>query len=44
MIGCFPTLMEEMYAVADNDKVMPPKSAWFDPKDRSGKFLKLRQR
>ncbi len=42
MIGCYPTSMQEMYAVADNDKVMPPKSIWFDPKVRSGIFLKLR--
>ena len=43
MIGCYPTSMAEMYAVADNNKVMPPKSTWFDPKVRSGIFLKLRQ-
>ena len=43
MIGCYPTSMDEMYAVADNNKVMPPKSTWFDPKVRSGIFLKLRQ-
>ena len=42
MIGCYPTSMEDMYAVADNNKVMPPKSTWFDPKVRSGIFLKLR--
>ena len=43
MIGCYPTSMAEMYAVADNNRVMPPKSTWFDPKVRSGIFLKLRQ-
>ncbi len=43
MLGCYPTSMEEMYAVADNNRVMPPKSTWFDPKVRSGIFLKLRQ-
>ena len=43
MFGCYPTSMQEMYAVADNNKVMPPKSTWFDPKVRSGIFLKLRQ-
>ena len=43
MLGCYPTSMDEMYAVADNNKVMPPKSTWFDPKVRSGIFLKLRQ-
>ncbi len=43
MFGCYPTSMLEMYAVADNNRVMPPKSTWFDPKVRSGIFLKLRQ-
>ena len=43
MLGCYPTSMTEMYAVADNNRVMPPKSTWFDPKVRSGIFLKLRQ-
>lgn len=43
MLGCYPTSMEEMYAVADNNMVMPPKSTWFDPKVRSGIFLKLRE-
>lgn len=43
MVGCYPTSMKEMYAVADNNYVMPPKSTWFDPKVRSGIFLKLRR-
>ena len=43
MLGCYPTSMQEMYTVADNSLVMPPKSTWFDPKVRSGIFLKLRR-
>lgn len=42
MVGCYPTSMQEMYAVADNNKVLPPKSTGFDPKVRSGIFFKLR--
>ena len=28
----YPTSLEELMAVADNDEVMPPKSTWFEPK------------
>lgn len=28
--------VEQMMAVADADRIMPPKSTWFDPKPRSG--------
>ena len=28
----FPTSMEDLMAVADAGKVMPPKSTWFEPK------------
>ncbi len=37
----FPTSMEELLAVADNDMIMPPKSTWFEPKLRSGLVLHL---
>jgi uncharacterized protein (DUF1015 family) len=37
----FPTSMEELMALADADKIMPPKSTWFEPKLRSGLFLHL---
>ncbi len=30
-----------MMAVADQGKVMPPKSTWFEPKLRSGLFVHL---
>jgi len=32
----FPTRMEEVMAVADADRVMPPKSTWFEPKLADG--------
>lgn len=31
-----PTSMEELMRVADADRIMPPKSTWFEPKLRSG--------
>jgi uncharacterized protein (DUF1015 family) len=36
------TSIEELIQVADTNRVMPPKSTWFDPKVRSGLFLRLR--
>jgi uncharacterized protein (DUF1015 family) len=35
----FPTTMEQIMAVADAGKIMPPKSTWFEPKLRSGLFV-----
>ncbi len=35
----YPTSMEELFAVADAGKLMPPKSTWFEPKLRSGLFI-----
>ena len=35
----YPTTIEQLFAVADGGKVMPPKSTWFEPKLRSGLFL-----
>jgi uncharacterized protein (DUF1015 family) len=32
----YPTGIEEVMAIADAGKVMPPKSTWFEPKLRSG--------
>jgi uncharacterized protein (DUF1015 family) len=32
----FPTSMEDLMKVADANKIMPPKSTWFEPKLRSG--------
>ena len=39
----FPTSMEDLMQIADEGKLMPPKSTWFEPKLRSGLFIhKLR--
>ena len=35
----YPTSIEELFAVADAGKLMPPKSTWFEPKLRSGLFI-----
>ncbi|HER24840.1 MAG TPA: DUF1015 domain-containing protein [Candidatus Atribacteria bacterium] len=35
----FPTSIEELMKVADAEKLMPPKSTWFEPKLRSGIFI-----
>ena len=35
----YPTSMDELLAVADAGKLMPPKSTWFEPKLRSGLFI-----
>lgn len=35
----YPTSMGELFRVADEGKLMPPKSTWFEPKLRSGLFL-----
>lgn len=34
-----PTSIEELMKVADAEKLMPPKSTWFEPKLRSGIFI-----
>ncbi len=35
----FPTSLDDLMAIADADKVMPPKSTWFEPKLLSGLFI-----
>jgi uncharacterized protein (DUF1015 family) len=37
----YPTSLDRVMAVADADKVMPPKSTWFEPKLRSGMVVQL---
>jgi uncharacterized protein (DUF1015 family) len=34
-----PTTVEQLMAVSDTGRVMPPKSTWFEPKLRSGLFV-----
>jgi len=35
----YPTTVEQLMNVSDNDGIMPPKSTWFEPKLRSGLFV-----
>ncbi len=35
----FPTTMDELFAVADMNEIMPPKSTWFEPKLKDGLFV-----
>lgn len=35
----YPTGITELFSVSDADKLMPPKSTWFEPKLRSGLFI-----
>jgi uncharacterized protein (DUF1015 family) len=37
----YPTTLDQLLNVADAEKVMPPKSTWFEPKLRSGLFVRL---
>jgi uncharacterized protein (DUF1015 family) len=36
----YPTSIEQLMAIADAGEVMPPKSTWFEPKLRSGLFVR----
>ncbi|MEC8049977.1 MAG: DUF1015 domain-containing protein, partial [Myxococcota bacterium] len=35
----FPTGMDQLLDVADANRLMPPKSTWFEPKLRDGLFV-----
>ncbi|RDY29959.1 DUF1015 domain-containing protein [Lachnotalea glycerini] len=35
----YPTSIAELFHVADDHRLMPPKSTWFEPKLRSGLFI-----
>jgi len=37
----YPTAMDQLMAVSNAGKIMPPKSTWFEPKLRSGLFVHL---
>ena len=37
----YPVTMEQLFSIADNGKVMPPKSTWFEPKLRDGLLTHL---
>jgi uncharacterized protein (DUF1015 family) len=37
----YPTGLDELFRVADADRVMPPKSTWFEPKLRGGVVINV---
>ena len=37
----YPVTIEQLFAIADSGKTMPPKSTWFEPKLRDGLFTHL---
>ena len=37
----YATSIEQLMAIADAGKIMPPKSTWFEPKLRSGLVVNL---
>lgn len=37
----YPTTIDQLIHVSDNDSIMPPKSTWFEPKLRSGLIVHL---
>ncbi len=37
----YPTSIDELMAIADAGKIMPPKSTWFEPKLRDGMVIHL---
>ncbi|HZJ77404.1 MAG TPA: DUF1015 family protein [Clostridia bacterium] len=38
-ISMYPTTLDDLMDIADADKIMPPKSTWFEPKLLSGLFV-----
>ena len=37
----YPTTVDELMAVSDAERIMPPKSTWFEPKLRDGLFVHM---
>jgi uncharacterized protein (DUF1015 family) len=35
----YPVSMKQLMKIADSDRIMPPKTTWFEPKLRSGLFV-----
>jgi uncharacterized protein (DUF1015 family) len=35
----YPTTMDDLFAVADMNEIMPPKSTWFEPKLKDGLLI-----
>jgi len=40
--ACFATSMDQLFRIADAGALMPPKSTYFDPKTRSGIFVRFK--
>ena len=38
-LALYPVAMEQIMNIADNGKIMPPKTTWFEPKLRSGLII-----
>ena len=38
-VSMYPTSIHELISIADEGKIMPPKSTWFEPKLRDGLFV-----
>ncbi|RYD54419.1 MAG: DUF1015 domain-containing protein [Sphingobacteriales bacterium] len=39
--ACYPVSIQQLFDIADNGNVMPPKSTWFEPKLRDGLVVYL---
>jgi uncharacterized protein (DUF1015 family) len=37
----YPTVLSQLMEIADENRIMPPKSTWFEPKLRSGLLIHL---
>ncbi len=42
VFACYATSIQQLMDVADADALMPPKSTYFDPKPRSGIFVRMK--
>ena len=42
VFACYATSIDQLMNVADAEGLMPPKSTYFDPKTRSGIFIRLK--
>ena len=40
-VALYPVSIEDLFRVSDDNKVMPPKSTWFEPKLRSGLIVRF---
>jgi len=36
-----PVQINEVFSIADNGLIMPPKSTWFEPKPKSGCVVRI---